>query len=224
VLKAPVSADGLHSDERRRGLGFESRLQPLDGRAVFDCCGSFWVGPGILRSATAVDSYVGSVDVTKPSDCRCITAVRRMSDLVAGDDPQAPQDLRFNYAWNWFSLHAQQRLTGFNFFVVALGAVTVAYADAATHRETTLGIGISAIAVLVSLALFGVDVRNAQIVEIARDELVNIETQLDLNITRKAEAERRWYKSHRWMLRVMLMMAAALSVVALVWAAMGFRW
>jgi hypothetical protein len=148
------------------------------------------------------------------SDCR------RMTDEDA--DKRALLDLRTRYAFDWFSFHATQRFAAFNFFLVALGAVTVAYATAVTDRSKALGVGIAVVLAVVSVAFFGIDLRNARIVEIARSELAKLEPELGVTITRTAESERKLLKTHRFWLRAILFIATLVSLAAIAWAVDDF--
>src|SRR5438105_2387224 len=48
-----------------------------------------------------------------------------------------------DHAWDWFSLHAGQRMQSFNFFLVATGFLVAAYASVLKdHRDAGLGIGV----------------------------------------------------------------------------------
>jgi hypothetical protein len=48
-----------------------------------------------------------------------------------------------DHAWNWFALHAGQRMQSFNFFLVATAFLIAAYATVLKeHREVAVAIGI----------------------------------------------------------------------------------
>jgi hypothetical protein len=131
-------------------------------------------------------------------------------------------DSRVGYAWNWFSYHAGQRMTAINFFLIAVGAMIVAYTTAATQHLKGLGVGVSALSVFICAAFRAIDARNAQIVGIARSELARLEPKFDVNITRKAEKERKRWKSHGFWLPALVIVIGIVSLFALVWAARGY--
>jgi hypothetical protein len=141
---------------------------------------------------------------------------------MSDEHDHTPLDLRTRYAWDWFSHHANQRFTAFNFFLVALGAVTVAFATAETHRFRALGVGLAILAAVVALAFFMLDVRNAQIVEFARHELERLEQEIGVPITGPSQTQRRLLVSHKFWFRSILAAAGALAVAAGIWAASGF--
>ncbi|HUA75659.1 MAG TPA: hypothetical protein VL988_12960 [Solirubrobacteraceae bacterium] len=59
-------------------------------------------------------------------------------------------ELRHRYAWDWFKHHADQRFSAFNFLLIVLGAVSVAYASAASHHEAAFGCAVAGLAFVVS--------------------------------------------------------------------------
>lgn len=154
------------------------------------------------------------------------------------------------YAWNWFSYHAGQRLTAFNFFLVILGAVLVGYVQAITNDLQALGVVLGLFGLLVSLAFWAIDVRNAELVACGRAALDKLEGSLSINIraddherARLGEViqgplETRVYKwltsdqssrqprlrlyTHTFWLRNVLVAAGVLSAAAFLWAAFAF--
>ncbi len=103
-------------------------------------------------------------------------------------------EMGLKFAWDWFSYHADQRLTAFNFFLVALGALALGYGKALDDRSRWLGIGIGLLGLFVSLAFLALDVRNEELVECGREYLDGYEAQLPMEL-RKADKDRRHLQS-----------------------------
>mgnify|MGYP006898505592 CR=1 FL=1 len=79
--------------------------------------------------------------------------------------------LAHEYAWNWFSFHAQQRLTLFNFSLVALGALAAGCVSAFA-QGWYLAAGLSAVfAGVVAFAFLRLDRRNSELTKLAEDYL-----------------------------------------------------
>lgn len=82
---------------------------------------------------------------------------------------------RLDYAWKWFEYHAKQRVSMFNFFLVASGLFATAYVQALCAGEESLAIGISLLGVLIVVAFVGLDCRNAALAYLGEDVLRRLE-------------------------------------------------
>ena len=57
--------------------------------------------------------------------------------------PDGPSKDAIDHAWNWFALHAGQRMQSFNFFLVATAFLVAAYGTVLEkHRGVAAGIGL----------------------------------------------------------------------------------
>jgi hypothetical protein len=74
-------------------------------------------------------------------------------------------------SWEWYKYHAQQRLAGFNFFVVFTGAVIVFLQQSKGGDPVLFRLGAVAGAA-VSVGFYLLDVRNTQLVEIGSDAII----------------------------------------------------
>jgi hypothetical protein len=154
------------------------------------------------------------------------------------------------YAWDWFSYHASQRLTAFNFFLVLLGALLVGYVQAVVHDLPALGAALATFGVVVSAAFWAMDVRNAELVECGRVALDGLEPSLSMRIRAdddsrtflpivlRGQVERRIYArltrdehhkqrrqrfyTHSFWLRNVLMLVGVCSALAALWAILGY--
>lgn len=75
------------------------------------------------------------------------------------------------YAWNWFALHAGQRLQLVNFWLVAVAFLAAAYVQARSNHMAAIGFGVSVTGVVSSLAFMRLDVRTRQLVQVAENAL-----------------------------------------------------
>jgi hypothetical protein len=163
---------------------------------------------------------------------------------------QDPSELDFQYAWNWFSYHASQRLTAFNFFLVLLGAILVGYSQAASHDVKVLGAALGLFGALVSAAFWVMDVRNTELVQCGRAALDQLEDSPVLHVRiRHSDGSRVYLKdviygpvtgrmfaaadngfpqftsrvfTHSFWLRSVMMSVGLASLVATGWALFGF--
>jgi hypothetical protein len=79
------------------------------------------------------------------------------------------------YAWNWFALHAGQRLQLVNFWLVAVAFLASAYVQARSDHMTAIAFGVSVTGVVSSLAFMRLDVRTRQLVQVAENALRSFE-------------------------------------------------
>jgi hypothetical protein len=70
-----------------------------------------------------------------------------------------------DHAWDWFSLHANQRLQGVNFFLLALAFLSGAYVNALRFNLATVAAGVSALALIFSLGFYMLESRIRELVK-----------------------------------------------------------
>ena len=64
-----------------------------------------------------------------------------------------------SHAWNWFSLHAAQRMQCFNFFLIATAFMTAAYATLFVSRQYWVAFAIATLGFLFSVCFHRLEVR-----------------------------------------------------------------
>jgi hypothetical protein len=79
------------------------------------------------------------------------------------------------YAWNWFALHAGQRLQLVNFWLVAVAFLVSAYVQARSNHMPVIAFGVSVAGIVSSLAFMQLDVRTRQLVRVAENALRHFE-------------------------------------------------
>ena len=96
------------------------------------------------------------------------------------DEPKSEIDrellhLKLDYAWRWFALHTKQRMTMFNYFLVASGILANAYGLLLREELWEAAIVAASIGCMVGLVSWGLDVRNRQLVKLGEEVLTTIE-------------------------------------------------
>src|SRR5262245_9986241 len=81
------------------------------------------------------------------------------------------------YAWNWFSLHASQRLQLVNFWLIAVAFLASAFVEARSNHMVAIAAGVSATGAVSSLAFLRLDVRTRQMIQAAENALRYFESQ-----------------------------------------------
>jgi len=86
--------------------------------------------------------------------------------------------LASDYAWNWFSLHAGQRMQVVNFFILASSFITTAYV-AAIQKCLFLVAGFIAVGgAVIALSVFALERRTHDLVDVGRTALKELEESI----------------------------------------------
>ena len=98
------------------------------------------------------------------------------------NDPQAQGNhvllqLKLDYAWRWFALHAKQRVTMFSYFLVASGILANAYGLLLREKHWEAAIAVAIIGCLAGVVSVGLDARNHQLVKLGEEVLADIERE-----------------------------------------------
>lgn len=131
--------------------------------------------------------------------CRIAAGVRRVTGQDAGDggrmadarttgdrdqdtssagglpnDPLQPPDKALDHAWRYFALHAQQRISVFNFFVVLSGilATGIGAGLQAGKSMALVAAILGAVLALFSYVFYRLDGRGSELVKLAEDALI----------------------------------------------------
>ncbi|MBX3521232.1 MAG: hypothetical protein KF835_14575 [Xanthobacteraceae bacterium] len=97
------------------------------------------------------------------------------------------------YAWNWFSFHAAQRMKVFSFFFVVIGALTAAHYQ--TYAMPLVAMTFSALGLIFSLLFWRLDLRSRELVKIGEELLLEMERQMrawgivNVELVRKANSK-----------------------------------
>lgn len=90
---------------------------------------------------------------------------------MAGDEKA------LDHAWGYFALHANQRITVFNYFVVFAGVLTTGIAAAvqASREMASVGIALGLLLVLLSFVFWKLDQRTSFLIKHAEDVIRQLE-------------------------------------------------
>jgi hypothetical protein len=82
------------------------------------------------------------------------------------------------YAWDWFSYHAEQRTSMFNYFLAAAALLVAGFASAVSSRAWPLALAIAFVGLAVSSCFIKLDKRNEELVGLGKDGLLGVEAVL----------------------------------------------
>ena len=161
-----------------------------------------------------------------------------MSELPQFERDQTLLRLKFDYAWRWFSLHAKQRVTMFNYFLVASGILANAYGVLLREQLYGPGLAVAVIGSFACLVLIGLDFRNHRLVKLSEDVLREIEQRHlfqpgaqsphddspDYGILyRDSRFESPWFLKHKLLIRALEGVGAVGFFGAALYAARGLE-
>jgi len=121
-----------------------------------------------------------------------------MQDAKQNDNLSEKQKLRFEYAWKWFSFHAEQRTKMFNFMLIVMGLFAAALASAIDKELFYEASALSVFAMVVSFAFWMLDLRNRHLYMVGMNVLVREEKTVLFNSepgieTHEKEANAEYY-------------------------------
>jgi len=80
-----------------------------------------------------------------------------------------------DYAWKWFEYHAKQRVSMFNFFLIASGVLAHASVNLICGEYFVPAMGLAIIGIIISVSFLLLDCRNADLVYMGEDVLRRLE-------------------------------------------------
>jgi hypothetical protein len=96
---------------------------------------------------------------------------------VTTDDSTDRSSEALDHAWNWFSLHAGQRMQSFNFFLAATAFLVAGYA-AALEKQRPVSAAIALLGAWISFWFNRLERRTKQLVKAGEDALQPAEDRL----------------------------------------------
>lgn len=84
-------------------------------------------------------------------------------------------DKQLEYAWNWFNYHAQQRISMFNFSLIANGIILSAISSLYKDAQYEVIVTASVLGVLLSVSFVFLDYRNKELVHVGENILIKLE-------------------------------------------------
>lgn len=86
--------------------------------------------------------------------------------------------LVYEHAWNWFSHHAEQRMTAFRFFLVVFGIFCVGYYQTINSSHFGLACAFALLGAGFSILFWRLDLRTRELIRTGEDLLTKTEDEL----------------------------------------------
>ena len=100
-----------------------------------------------------------------------------MSQVAQDGRERELMNLKFEYAWRHFSLHARQRVQMFNFFLLGSSFLASGYGLLIREQLYLPALVLAFVGVLVGIASIILDVRNARLVDLGEAALMSFEQE-----------------------------------------------
>ncbi len=141
-----------------------------------------------------------------------------------GEQPQTYiLDKGLDHAWQWFTLHATQRMQAVNFFLVATAFLSTAYV--AALRFPAVAVGVSALGTLFSLVFYRFEIRIQELVKAgekalypAQQRLADLTGMQEFKICETVETARRPFTKYSTVIRTLYGSTAAGFLMGLTYA------
>ena len=128
-------------------------------------------------------------------------------------------NMQFEYAWRWFELHAKQRVSMFNFFLLSVGALATAYGLLLREQLYVVAAVAAFMGVFVSLVSCLLDVRNRKLVKMGEEALEGVERAYLTGCTiLTAEKQPPLLLKHKWLFRSLEIVVAIVYLAAVVYS------
>jgi hypothetical protein len=132
-------------------------------------------------------------------------------------------DKGLDHAWQWFNLHATQRMQAVNFFLVATAFLSTAYV--AALRFPPVAIGVSALGILFSLVFYRFEIRIQELVKAgeramspAQQKLADLTGIQEFKICATVEIAKRPLTKYSIVIRALYGSTAGGFILALIYA------
>ena len=127
--------------------------------------------------------------------------------------------IQFEYAWRWFDLHAKQRVSMFNFFLLSVGALATAYGLLLREQLYVVAAVAAFMGVFVSLVSCLLDVRNHELVKMGEEALKGVEkAHLTECLILTDEKQPPSLLKHGWLIRSLEIVVAIFYLAGVVYS------
>jgi len=145
------------------------------------------------------------------------------SKSLAEQGQEYALDKGLDHAWQWFNLHATQRMQAVNFFLVATAFLSTAYV--AALRFPAVAIGVSALGILFSLVFYRFEIRIQELVKAgeramspAQQKLADLTGIAEFKICETVETAKRPFTKYSIVIRALYGSTAVAFLLAFTYA------
>jgi hypothetical protein len=137
--------------------------------------------------------------------------------------------LAVDHAWQWFVIHATQRMQMLNFWLVSVAFLTAAYVTAVTNQKPQVAVVVAAAGTVLSVLFRRLEVRTRQLVRLGERALSQFQEHMalstgitEMRILNAADAEQRPLGSYGTVIKAMQWFVTIAFLGAIAYAA--WKW
>lgn len=139
--------------------------------------------PYFLKMAEKISLRIGTTLLTIESDSQTTefqakTEFDSFQNQTRSGSPNGRSNDALKYSWDWFSLHATQRLQAVNFFVVGISFVTTAYVTASSKQFHILAVMICLMGAGIGYVFYKLEERVRELIQHGEKALEKCEDNL----------------------------------------------
>jgi hypothetical protein len=130
-----------------------------------------------------------------------------------------------DHAWQWFSLHAAQRLRMFNFWLISVAFLTAAYVTALTNQKPQIALAIAGAGTVLTRLFRRLELRTRQLVHLGERALGQFEARVadvtgihEIQLLSAAESEKRRFSSYGAVISAMQAFVTIAFLIAVAYA------
>lgn len=100
-------------------------------------------------------------------------------------------NLKFQYAWEWFKYHANQRLTAFHFFLIIIGVIGSGIVFSLNNQNKIVSCTFAFFGALTAIIFWLLEIRNEELVNYGRECLKELEKDIQIKLSSASVDEER---------------------------------
>jgi hypothetical protein len=129
-------------------------------------------------SKAVLNFPTGSVQIEGPQSFVADCVAKFPQQQAADGGSQVLLEQSVGHAWDWFALHANQRMQAVNFFLVAAAFLTAAYVNAIQYAHPVVAIGVAALGVFFCLVFYAFELRIRELIKTGEKALGQAQQKL----------------------------------------------
>ncbi|MFC5731173.1 MULTISPECIES: hypothetical protein [Nocardioides] len=138
-----------------------------------------------------------------------------------GDKKAEAEREALQHAWNWFAMHAGQRMQVISYFLVSFALVIAGYGTSMQADNHVVAVGIAVTGAVITLSFLLLESRTRELVQAVEPALATLEERLgvraslpDINIVKGVDKPRQRFRKYSFVIRALMWAATVLLLIA----------
>lgn len=153
------------------------------------------------------DNLKGYLSADSPVSA-LLQRVSENPDSTTPDGKTEPHEAAIDHAWEWFSLHAEQRMQAVNFYLIAAAFISNAFVNALKDTNFVVAAGVGIMGAFIAFIFLMLEQRVRSLVKAGEGALISGEKQLakdsqipEIEILTRVEIPAKWTWSYSKVIR-----------------------